>query len=528
MLKVINQKYNRIEADSSRAKYSHNSEELLPEQIALKYYEEQGYQIIWGENDYWSTVLSLLFWDIIFARVRGSVTVSRGGYSEELDPSYDDNFNQHFDAFVGMNGMPSDMFTGDFARNRENLIKARYRQLMNLDIQSELVKSYNKHKGENCRLINNWNKFTLEDLQLPLNGIQKEPFLRILLRLIEDVAQYRSGFPDLIGVRDGKIIFVEVKSEKDKLSYNQVNWISYLALDRKLDVEIFLINHSDKNEASVKNKFLILLEPIRIKIGKTSSKLRDEMVERFKKQGDYQEGEMPSASFSIYEDDIKEVVKTVGRWNTSQFFIKDKEYTIEQIRNVVYEYHDRQYFDLANLYFGHNDLENYGCNKFSMSYTNDMGWSDFGYVDPESGDWVFDKQKVEEKINAELELNSLCPYIDSQRILKDFMKLPERINPKSDTDWAYLDNDRRQWIFHNGKWVTDYSDNAFGGIASVVGVKKLTAYTRKDIIASHKRYSRYSDFGSDIQITVTPSNRKSSGGGCLGVLVFIVVIVLFL
>lgn len=528
MLKIVNQKYTHIEADSSRAKYSYQGTESLPEQIAIRYYENQGYRIIWGENDYWSTILSLLFWDVIFAKVRGAVTVSRSGYTEELDPSYDDNFNQQFNEFIGMNGMPSDMFSGDFARNREDLIKTRYRQLSNIDIHSEISRSYNSNKGKSCRLINDWNKFSVEELQFPISGIPKEQLLRILLRLIENVSQYRSGFPDLIGVKDGCVLFVEVKSEKDKLSHNQVNWISYLALDRKLNVEIFLINHTEKTLVAVSEKFLILLEPIKIIIGKTSSKLMDDMVGRFKKQADYQNGDMPSASFYIYEDDIKEVVKTVGRWNTSRFFIKDKEYSIEQIRNAVYEYYDRQYFDLSNLYFRHNDLEDYGCNKFNMSYTNDMGWADFGYVNPVSGDWVFDKQKITAKVNTELELNALCPYIDSQKIQNDFLKLPERVNPKNDSDWAYIDNERRQWVFHNGKWITDYTDKAFGGVTSVVGVKKLTAGEKRGLIASHKQYAQYSDVDSNIYVTVSPSKKKTSGGGCLGMLVFIVVLVLVL
>lgn len=527
MLKIINRKYTRADIQSSRAKYDLKGELLLPEQVAIKFYQDKGYSIIWGENDYWVTILSLLFWDVIFAKVRGSVVISRGGYQEELDPSYDDNFNQQFDAFIKMNGMPNDMFTGDFAMNREDLIKARYRQLRNIDIFSELQKSYSEHKGQNCRLVENWDKFTIEELQMPLNGLDRESLLRILLRLIGDISQYRSGLPDLIGVKNNKIIFAEVKSEKDKLSYKQVDWITYLSLDMNLDIDIFLINHTDKKQLSIKEKFLILLEPIHVKIGKTSSKLREGMVERFKKQGDYKEGVTPSASFSIYEQDIKEVIKTVGRWKTSQFFIRGKEYSVEQIRNCVYEYHDRKYFDPNNLYFSSNEFDGYGCRKFEMAYTNDMGWKDFGYIDPESGDWVFNKSKITEKVEKELELNTLCPHIDVDSIKKDFLKLPDKINPKTDNDWCYIDNDRNEWIFYRNKWITSYSDKPFGGIQSVVGVKRLSTRNKNEIVSSHKRYSGYGKSDSDIRITVS-SAKKSSGVGCLGVVVFVVLMVLFL
>lgn len=527
MLRIINQKYERENTDTSRAKYNLNGKLLLPEEVAIKHYENLGYSIIWGENDYWATILSLLFWDVIFAKVRGSVTVSRSGYQDELDPSYDNDFNQHFDSFIKMNGMPSDMFTGDFARNREDLIKARYRQLRNIDINSELSKAFSKHKGKNCRLINDWNKFTIEALQKPISGFEKETLLRILLRLIGDISTYRSGFPDLIGVKDTKVIFVEVKSEKDKLSENQIDWITYLALDRGIDVEIFLINHTDKKEQSIRKTFLILLEPIKIEIGKTTSKLRDEMIERFKKQIDYKDGDNPSASFSIYEDDIKEVVKTVGRWKTSKFFIEDTEYSIEQLRNSVYEYHDRKYFDLNNLYFGSYDIEDYGCSKFDMTYVNDMGWKDYGYIDPETGDWIFDKDKIKTKVEEELDAHVLCPYIHTNKIKKDFLKLPERVNPKDNSKWSYVDNNRSKWIYHNKKWITNYSDKPFQGIQSVVGVKKITPHQKKEIISSNKRYSEYSNYDSDIAVTVS-SGKKSSGGGCLGVFIFIVVLVLFI
>lgn len=524
MLTIVFQEYKKIDTGSSRVQYEQNGQQLIPEKVAIEYYKNQGYDCIWAENDYWGCVLSLLYWDVIFAKIQGAVTVSRNNVTEELDPQFSKNYDNLFDSFIKLNGMPSDLFSVRFTRNREELIKARYRQIENTDIFEEIIKQYTKHKGKNCRLIPNWDKFSTTQLIEPLKVLDKVVVLRILLQLIRNISMNRSGFPDLLVYKTNEIKFIEVKSENDSLSQNQKHWITFLGLDLNQNVELFLINHNQKVIDEIKDSFQLLMQPISIEIGQTTSKEKDKMISIFQLQENYIEGINPTASFSILNNEIKEIVKTVGRWKTSNFFVGDKEYTVEQIRNAVYEYWDRKNFILENQVFWCYPYE-YGCTRIDAINTNNLDWKEFGYTDKDAEEWVFNLVKIQNVVKSQIEENVLCPYIDIIKIEKDFLKLPERINPRKDKDWSFVDHISRKWIYHNNNWITSYSEDSFPGITAIVGVCRLSMEEQQEIIQTHSKYQSYSYNESGTSLKNSVNQRvKSNSTGCMGLLLFLFVL----
>jgi len=230
--------------------YIYKDSDYLPEQSVIKYYEEKGYKAIWSENSFWWEIMCLLFWDIIFARVFGAIEVIENGRRRVVSPN-ESIFNRIFDSMISRNGMPNDFFSNRFYSNREKLIKNRFAELKRIDYFGEIRRFYNNNKGKACRPIENWNKYSLDELLEPLKYINKNVVLSIIQRLLSNFVELRSGIPDLVVYTDNFVLFVEVKSEKDKLSDRQRGWITYLSDKLEQKVVIFLINHSEKQMQNI-------------------------------------------------------------------------------------------------------------------------------------------------------------------------------------------------------------------------------------------------------------------------------------
>lgn len=79
-----------------------------------------------------------------------------------------------------------------------------------------------------------------ENIISVIEGLGNEKTKLILSRIVSNYFQFSSGFPDLTLWRNGDsphTKFVEVKSENDTVSDNQILWIKFL-LDNDIDVEI--------------------------------------------------------------------------------------------------------------------------------------------------------------------------------------------------------------------------------------------------------------------------------------------------
>lgn len=246
-LHFININAEELPSTSTKAKFSYNSKELFVEEVAMEYYRNQGYNAIWAENDYWWMIYALLFWDIIFMKTDTCTSV----------PMSDPRFEEHYALLTThrMMDMPHDFFKPTFYTVRKKHIDQRLRSFMKLDISYEIEKSYNKHYGEFCRPIEDWDKFTLNELTIATKLLRSEQIISIMYMLVIDFNRFRSGFPDLIVFNNNDFFFVEVKSKKDTLSQNQLDNHYYLTNTVKANVTIFSVNKSDTQINNMKKKY---------------------------------------------------------------------------------------------------------------------------------------------------------------------------------------------------------------------------------------------------------------------------------
>ena len=234
-------------SSSPKAKFYYNLKELFVEEVAIEYYKNQGYDAIWAENDYWWVIYALLFWDIIFMKTDTCTTA----------PMSDSRFEERYALLTThrMMDMPHDFFKPTFYTVRKQHINQRLRDFMNLDITEELEKSYNKHYGQFCRPIEDWDKFTLNELTIATKLLRKEQIISIMYMLVLDFNRFRSGFPDLIVFNKNDFFFAEVKSKKDTISQKQLDNHYYLTNTVKANVTILSVNKSNIQVSNMKKKY---------------------------------------------------------------------------------------------------------------------------------------------------------------------------------------------------------------------------------------------------------------------------------
>ncbi|KAJ2030258.1 hypothetical protein H4S03_007116 [Coemansia sp. S3946] len=189
------------------------------EQLALWRYQSLGYTGLHSENSMVTSLFSLLFWDVIFHPLPGT-----------LDTEYQSR--------------PLDMGNESFYFSRQTLIDQRLKEIVDGEFADIILANYDFGYGAECVGVS-WD-ITCDQLLIYIGGHALAAICQVLAR------EYRSkssGFPDLClwnSVTE-KVMFVEVKGPKDKLSDSQRDWIDIL-LTNGLSVEVCLVREGDARD----------------------------------------------------------------------------------------------------------------------------------------------------------------------------------------------------------------------------------------------------------------------------------------
>ena len=172
------------------------------EKAAADYYEGLSGRCFYVENALFKSLFGLSFWDIIFASVPGAFChpFQRG---------------------------PSDLYTGDFFINRREMIEDR---LTILDKPGELKNRVLNVLDQKAGVANDfvyWGLLSDELLKLVLDLIPPKHLQIIFRRMLVDLKNNTSGFPDLICFDHEGYRLIEVKGPGDKLQKNQRRWFQY-------------------------------------------------------------------------------------------------------------------------------------------------------------------------------------------------------------------------------------------------------------------------------------------------------------
>ncbi len=452
-----------------KVKYYFNGEYLFVEELAMKIYKSEGFKTQWTENAYWWEIMCLLFWDVIFAKVRGAISVYSSRYDHVLSPN-DEEYDSCFEKqVIQMNGMPNDFFTDGFYSRRKQIIANRLNELQNSDIVSKLIISYEKNYGRNCRPIENWNKYSKENLIEPLRYLDKSKALEICHRLLKNFNAYRSGLPDLIVYSDDECFFTEVKSKNDRLSESQINWHNFISENLNLKIELFLVNHNEKQIANIQSKKIMGPEIIiKVSFGKSNSKKLEDAIRFISRQAKFvKEGEgteiIYSSEFSTSDiSSLFTILDLTRGWKSQKIEIDDEIVEYYVICRSLKCYYKKIIEKAGSEWCKKSDYpgrENpFGCIKISLHEFESGVWNDFGYVDTEKGEWIFLTKDIIEKLKVDIEEIKFCPLLCSAKVFNSIKTLPNKVNPKTDLDWAYISHDYRIWIWYKDKLISKWGN----------------------------------------------------------------------
>ncbi|XP_077683795.1 fanconi-associated nuclease 1 isoform X4 [Eretmochelys imbricata] len=180
------------------------------EELALTHYRQNGFdQGIHGEGSTFSTLYSLLMWDIIF-----------------MD-GIPDVFRNSYQAF------PLDLYTDSFYEKRRDAIESRLQLLYTASsetLKEMIANVWNAQEGKAAALVS-WDRFTSLQQAQSLVSCFGGPFLSgVCRRLSKDLRHCRGGLPDLVvwSTQEHCFKLVEVKGPNDRLSYKQMIWLGEL------------------------------------------------------------------------------------------------------------------------------------------------------------------------------------------------------------------------------------------------------------------------------------------------------------
>jgi hypothetical protein len=460
-----------------KIKYLLDSEYFFVEEFAQKNYEKEGFNSIWSENTYWWEIYALLFWDIIFAKIKGSCIYSDGDSTYEIDTD-NERFETVYKFNCEVNGMPHDFFKEEFYEKRKPLFNNRLKELEHIDIKQALIDSHKTNFKKRCRPIENWDKFSIEQLCIAVDVMEKDKLLKIIERLFKNFSYNRSGLPDLFVYSKDKYFFAEVKSEKDKISVKQTEWHSFLSDELGIDVEIFSVNKNNKiEEKETKGR-------IKISFGKSTSKKRDEAISFIEKQDTFEKTEekndvIYSAFFDIEDiENLYTMLDYTSGWKSQKIELDGKPIHSTKLRNSLWCYKEKiqsgKSLDYCRTNEWDGSINKFGCKNFYFNELEQNSWREYGYIDTQKGEWIFDKEKIKKEIDRQFEQLNICPIFKPEKILKLFENIPDRVNPKTDTSWSFVDNNFNTWTWKNGNWKTqyDWDEEKFPGYSMMVGVEK--------------------------------------------------------
>ncbi|MEC6907469.1 zinc ribbon domain-containing protein [Photobacterium piscicola] len=189
---------------------------------------------------------------------------------------------------------------------------------------------------------------------------------------------------------------------------------------------------------------------VEISFGHSSSQNFNKAVEICQNIPSYSasgEGKQAQYKISLPITEVELLIKIfdfVGSWKSSQMLINGHSATKKDLtyygvgcyRNCQKAYRPAQYCFGERVY----DANIWGCKRLGMPvYEWGGGWLDYGKFD-NSGVWYFDKNRIKHELELALKENELCPALDRKSVMETLEKLPESINPKTDSNWEYRTN----------------------------------------------------------------------------------------
>jgi hypothetical protein len=195
-----------------RQKHAHPSQHLVLqkcdsmtiEQSVLEHFSGIGCGGFHAENQFWSGLFGLAFWDVIFSPQPGMF-------------------------FNPFQRGPADLFEPAFRQRRKKLVDDRLKHLKDPQTWAECILGRYDQKQTTANHLVSWKHLRKCDIQSLLDRMNPNHLVSIFDRMASDLGHYTSGFPDLVlfDATDTQCILTEVKGPGDQLRSNQERWFQY-------------------------------------------------------------------------------------------------------------------------------------------------------------------------------------------------------------------------------------------------------------------------------------------------------------
>lgn len=175
------------------------------EESVRKYYEDQGSKSFFVENNLFNALFGLTFWDLIFKDVPGAF-------------------------FNAYQRGPADLYNPSFYQTRATEIERRLDSLIRSTsycdqvMRDRVMRNFRTKQGIANPFVN-WDMIGEELLELALARIEVGQLAGVFRRLLFDLRNNRSGFPDLVVFPEAGYELIEVKGPGDRLQANQKRWL---------------------------------------------------------------------------------------------------------------------------------------------------------------------------------------------------------------------------------------------------------------------------------------------------------------
>lgn len=173
------------------------------EEQARLWFEREGHRTWYVENGLFPGLFGLAFWDIIFHPVKGAF-------------------------FNPLQRGPADLFAPEFRDARQTLIDERFAEIADAErLRARVVETFAaKYPIANHFVM--WGLLSEQLLDAALERIPVVHMVGVFQRLLRDLGNNRSGFPDLVVFpADGGYLLAEVKGPGDTLQNNQKRWLRF-------------------------------------------------------------------------------------------------------------------------------------------------------------------------------------------------------------------------------------------------------------------------------------------------------------
>lgn len=161
--------------------------------------------VFYVENALANTLFGLLCWRAVFAAIPGAF-------------------------FHPFHRGPADLHSADFHQRRRAEFAACLAQLDDGSYRDTIRRNYQEKAGLQSPFVH-WDGIGLDVIELALACIPPAHLRKWCERILADVKENRTGFPDLIQFwpNEGRYLMIEVKGPGDRLQDNQLRWIDYCA-----------------------------------------------------------------------------------------------------------------------------------------------------------------------------------------------------------------------------------------------------------------------------------------------------------